>query len=69
MGISTEWCPYHDEDMLATSPSVHLTFVEPVYLLYALGVFDYTVISITYENSFGKDVIYMNMDEIYVRSN
>ena len=65
MNISTLWCSNHDIDM---SPSVLLTFVEPVYLLYALGSF-YTDFSITYKNSFGKNITYMNMDGIYVRSN
>ena len=64
MNISTQWCSY-DTDM---SPSVLLTFVEPVYLLYALGSF-YTDFSITYKNSFRKNITYMNMDGIYVRSN
>ena len=64
MNISTQWCSYHDADM---SPSVLLTFVEPVYLLYALGSF-YTDFSVTYKNSFGENITYMNMDGIYVRS-
>ena len=62
MNISTGWCP--NIDML---PSVLLTFVEPVYLLYIVGSF-YTDFSITYENSFGENITYMNMDGIYVRS-
>ena len=66
MNISTGLCFTTDMS------SVHLTFVEPVYLVYALGSFYYynnNSFSITYKNSFGEDVTYMNMDGIYVRSN
>ena len=66
MNISTQWCSNHGAGM---STSVLLTFVEPVYLLYALGSFHDTDFSITYKNSFGENITYMNMDGIYVRSN
>ena len=59
--ISTLWCP--ETDML---PSVLLTFVEPVYLLYVVGSFYDNDFSITYENSFGENVTYTKMDGIYV---
>ena len=64
--ISTRLC----SDALMSS-SVHLTFVKPVYLVYAVGSLYYhnTDFSIMYKNSFGENVTYMNMDGIYVRSN
>ena len=66
MNISTGWCSGAN-----MSPSVYLTFVEPVHLVYAVGSFYYynNEFSITYKNSFGEDVTYTNMDGIYVRSN
>ena len=63
MNISTGWCSYTD-----MSPSVYLTFVEPVYLLYAVGSFYNNGFSVTYKNPFGENVTYTNMDGIYVRS-
>ena len=66
MNISTRLC--FDADI---SPSVHLTFVVPVYLVYALGSFDIYIndLSIIYKNSFGENETYVIMDGIYVRSN
>ena len=62
MNISTGWCI--DRYM---SQSVCLTFVEPVYLLYAVESFYYnTDISIIFKNMFGKNVTYTKMDGIYV---
>ena len=67
MNTSTGWCP----DMSDTSPSVHLTFVEQVYLLYAVGSTyngHYGSFSIIYKNSTGGNVTYMNVDGKSVRS-
>ena len=49
-----------------------MTFAEPLYLLYAVtrGNGDRYVIafSLTYGNSSGESVIYMDVDEYYVRN-
>ena len=63
MNISTGSCSHPQ------SLSVHLTFVKPVYLVYAVGSFDSYIFSITYNDSFGGNVTYTNMNGIYVRSN
>ena len=62
------WCAYSTD----SSPNANITFAEPLYLLYALvrGNADRYVIafSLTYGNSSGESVIYMNVDEYYVRN-
>ena len=66
MNISTRWC----FDVFMSSPRVHLNFVEPVYLVYAVGSFynHSTGFSITYKNSSSESVTYTNLNGIYVRS-
>ena len=60
------WCT---DTLLAQIVTV--TFPEPVYLLYAVirrnGNFDVTRFFLTYENSSGASVLYVTVDEIYVR--
>ena len=69
MNISTQWCA----DMSDMSPSVRLTFTEPVNLV---GIFYYNTayLSLTYGNSSDVNVTYMtyktyiNVDKNSVRS-
>ena len=63
MNFSTGWYP----DSSDTAPSVHLTFVEPVYLVEICSGGN-TNFSLTYINSFGDNVTYMNVDGNSVRS-
>ena len=63
MNISTGLCSHPH-----MQSRVHLTFAKPVYLVYTVGLFDSYSFSVTYNNSFGESVTYMNMDGIYVRS-
>ena len=62
------WCAY-TTDLL---PNANMTFAEPLYLLFAVtrGNADryVTAFSLTYGNSSGESVIYMNVDEYYVRN-
>ena len=61
------WCAW----LLDSSPNANMTFAEPLYFLYAVfrgNVSHYaTEISLTYGNSSGNSVTYMNVDGYSVR--
>ena len=56
------WCAYTTD----SSPNANMTFAEPLYFLYAVtrgnGDRYVTAFSLTYGNSSGESVTYMNVD-------
>ena len=65
--ISRGWCAASSD----SSPTVTLSFTEPLYLLYAIvrgdGSDYVSDFSIMYENSSGEHVMYMTVDGMLVR--
>ena len=63
------WCAY--VRLRDSSPNANMTFAEPLYFLYAIvrGDDDHyvTEFSLTYRNSSGDSVTYMNVDGYSVR--
>ena len=61
------WCTWLSD----SSPNANMTFSEPLYLLFAVVRGNnnsyVTKFSLTYENSSGENVIYMNVDGNSVR--
>ena len=62
------WCAYTSDSL----PNANMTFAEPLYLLYAItrgnGDRYVTAYSLTYGDSSGESVIYMNVDGYNVRN-